>query len=132
MALNSEILHAVGELCRLIKENDAYKAYKTAEEAYAASSDIATLMTEYNVQQLALTEEYKKSESERDTALCDSIQNRINELYRSITENPIYEQYKNSADEYEALYNAVISELQYGITGKASCSGDCSSCGGCH
>ena len=133
MALNSEILHAVGELCRLIKENDTYKAYKAAADAYEKSSDIATYMTEYNVQQLALTEEYKKSEEERDCALCESIQNRINELYRYITENPVYEEYKRCADEYEAFYNLVMSELQYGITGKrASCSGDCSRCGGCH
>ena len=133
MALNSEILHAVAGLCSLIKENDSYKAYKAAADAYETDKTIAGLLTEYNVQQLALTEEYKKSEAERDSELCQSIQNRINDLYRAIVDNPVYEEYKHAADEYEAFYNAVMTEMQFGITGKrSSCSGDCSSCGGCH
>lgn len=132
MALNSEILLAVKNLADLIKADKSYSAMMSAAGAYEKNEKIATALTEYGVQQTALTEEYAKDEAGRDAAFIDSVQNRINELYRVIINDPDYEAYKTASDEYEAFYNSIMAELQYMITGRSACSGDCSSCGGCH
>ncbi len=132
MALNSEILLAVKNLADLIKDDNSFKAMLAAAEVYEKNEKIATALTEYTVQQTALTEEYAKDEADRDGALIDAIQARINELYRTIISDPDYEAYKTASDEYEAFFNSIMSEMQYMITGKSACSGDCSSCGGCH
>lgn len=129
--LNSEILMAVKKLCDLMKDDKTYKAVTDAAEKYNSDPAISTAMTEYSVQQQALAAEYGKEE--RDEALCEAIQNRINELYDTIISTPVYEEYKKASDEYEVFYTAVYDEINYQLTGKrSSCSGDCSSCGGCH
>lgn len=132
MALNSEILLAVKNLADLIKADKSFTTMMAAAEVYEKNEKIATALTEYTIQQTALTEEYAKDETDRDTALIDSVQNRINELYRMIINDPDYEAYKTASDEYETFFNSIMAEMQYMITGKSACSGDCSSCGGCH
>lgn len=132
MALNSEILLAVKNLSDLIKADSSFKAMMSASEKYEKNEKIATALTEYSVQQTALTEEYAKDEDKRDGAFIDVVQNRINELYNLIINDPDYETYKTASDEYEAFFSSIMSELQFMITGRSACSGDCSSCGGCH
>lgn len=130
--MNTEMLAAIKTLCDLIKADPIYKKMEEASKLYESSDKISTAMTEYNVQQTALCEEYAKDEGERDTGLIDSIQGRINELYREIIADPTYEVYKNASDEYQEFYNGILSQMQYLLTGKTACSGDCASCGGCH
>ena len=129
--LDSETMMAVKKLTDLMREHKTYKAVTEAADKYNADPVISTAMTEYSVQQQALAAEYSKEE--RDDALCEAIQNRINELYETIIASPVYEEYKKASDEYEVYYSAVLDELNYQLTGqRSSCSGDCSSCSGCH
>ena len=129
--LSEEILLAAKKLTDLMKEDETYKAVTEASEKYNADPKISVAMTEYSVQQQALANEYAKED--RDDEICEAIQKRINEIYNKIVETPVYEEYKRASDEYAAFYSAVYDELNYQLTGKrSSCSGDCSSCGGCH
>ncbi len=129
--LDHEILAAVKSLCDLMKENGTYKRVTAAAEKYDSDPAITSAMTEYSVQQQALAAEYSKEE--RDDALCEAIQNRINEIYAAVIGTEVYEEYKKASDEYEEFYSAVLDEINYQLTGKrSSCTGDCSSCGGCH
>ena len=130
--LSAEILSAAKKLTDLMKADNTYIAVMNAADKYNSDPEISSAMTEYSVQQQALSQEYAKET--RDEELCEAIQARINELYNKIVSTAAYEEYKAASDEYQAFYSQVYDELNYQLTGKraGACSGDCSSCGGCH
>ncbi len=120
--------HALGEL---IKADPRTAALKAAADKYNTSDELNRLITEYNVQQTALSNEYAKDE--RDEAIIHSIENRMNELYDEVTGNATYSDYVRAKEEYDALYNEVLAEIEFAITGNRPCAHDCSCCGGgCH
>lgn len=131
--LSAEILSAAKNLTDLMKADKTYIAVMNAADKYNSDPEISSAMTEYSVQQQALSEEFSKET--RDDELCEAIQSRINELYNKIVSTAVYEEYKAATDEYQTFYAAVYDELNFLLTGKragSSCSGNCSSCGGCH
>lgn len=123
-----EIMELAAELGKKIKEDPRIIAMKKAEEAYNSDSKLQTLMVEYNAQSTALTEEYKKPE--KDEEFIKRIQDRINQLYHEITENPVLIEYQEAQEIVNVLMNEVNSEITYQITGERPCTHDCSSCGG--
>ncbi len=114
----------------MIKADEATVRYEKASEAYQNDSKINALITEYNVQRTALSEEYKKEE--RDQTLIDSINNRVAEVYAEITNHPVYKEYVEAEEAMNALVNAVNREITAAISGEYpdECTHDCSSCGG--
>ncbi len=123
-----EVMELAAELGKKIKEDPRVVKMQAAEKAYAEDRALMTLMTEYNAQSTALTEEYKKPE--KDTEFIQRIEARINELYHEITENPTMLAYQQAQEEVNVLMNEVNAEITYQITGERPCSHDCSSCGG--
>ena len=130
--LKTELVEAIAKMGELVRADERYKAFEAAAEKYAQDSEISVALTEYNVQQAALAEAF--GAEERDQELCSAIQNKINELYRKITESPVYVAYREAGEEYEAFTKALYGEIEYAITGQrpSNCTHDCSTCGGCH
>ena len=122
-----ELIHALGEE---IKADDRVAALKDAAKAYNESSELLALITEYNVNQTALSAEYGKDD--RDDAVIESIERRLEELYNQVMNNESYKNYLDAKDAYDSFYGEICAELEYTITGNRPCSHDCSSCGGCH
>ena len=132
--MTTEILKEALALGKLIAESDEVKAANAAKEAYENDASVQAAITEYNAHNKALAEEYKKSE--HDEALMASIKNRIGELYNDIVNHPAYIAYMNAQEAVGTLMNHVNDEINFAITGErpseSACSGNCSSCGGCH
>lgn len=128
--LTPEMLLCTKNLAELIKNTEEYAAVTAASAKYEADEEINLAMTEYSVQQQALAAEFSKAE--RDDSICSAIQERINEIYTRVVATEVYAEYKEASDAYEKLYAQVVDELNFQLTGKRSCSGDCSACGGCH
>ncbi|MBQ7820787.1 MAG: YlbF family regulator [Clostridia bacterium] len=124
--MNKEILKACAELAKAIGADDRMKRLDLAKAAYETDSAIKNLMAEYNVQQIALSEEYKKET--RDEEFIGIINKRISELYTLISENPVMVEYMDANEAVNALMNEVNSEIQFFLTGERPCSHDCSSC----
>ena len=124
--MNSEILKACSELAKLISKDDRLKKLNEAKSAYENSSEIKKLMAEYNVQQMALAEEYKKEK--RDEDFIKIINGRIEELYNEISTNRIMRDYMDAQESVNAFMNEVNSEINFFITGERPCTHDCSSC----
>lgn len=132
--MTTEILKEAQVLGKLIAASEEVKAANAAKEAYDNDAAIQAAITEYNAHNKALAEEYKKAE--HDEALMTSIKNRIGELYNDIVNNPVYIAYMNAQEAVGTLMNRVNDEINFMITGErpseSACSGNCSSCGGCH
>ena len=124
--MKKEVLKKCEELAELLKQDERMIALADAKRAYEESSEIKRLMMEYNVQQIALTEEYKKDT--RDEEFIKIINNRIEELYNAISNDLVMKNYISAQEEVNLFMQEVNSEINFFITGDRPCSHDCSSC----
>lgn len=124
--ISEEIRGAAKALADLIRADGRYQAYEAAAKAYETDTEVLGMITEYNVHQAALSDQYAKEE--RDQAMIDSIQHRIDELYGLITSNASYQDFVRAKEESDAFVKMVTGELEFFITGRRSCSHDCASC----
>lgn len=122
-----EIMELATQLGQAIKADERAVGMTAAMEAYNNDEALQGLMLEFNVQQTALQEEYKKPEI--DKAIIESIENRMNELVAQITSSDVYVAAAEAQKAMDALMGEVYAEIEFQITGRRPCSHDCSSCG---
>ena len=127
--LTKEMEESILHLGALVRKDKRTAELTAAEEAYNNDPEMTRLVTEYNVEQSALSEAY--AADERDDELIKAIENRINEIYDAVTNNDLYADYIRAKADWDELYKEVAAQLEFAITGRAPCSHDCSSCGGC-
>jgi len=126
------IFELAAELGKALKEDEKLVRLDAAKKAYESDADLKKKMIEYEVQQKALQVELTRDE--RDTLFIDTIQKRIDTLYREIMEHPVFMELNEAQAEVNELMNAVNNTITFHITGETpSCTHDCSTCGGgCH
>ena len=113
-----------------IRESDEYKRLEAAKKAYEEDEKIAALLTEFEVQNKALSSLREKGEA--DEQLAGMIQGRLNEIYEQVLDMPSYQNYESARKDLDGLIkkvNTVIMTQVYGET--SGCTHDCSTCGGC-
>jgi len=127
-----EIMELAAELGKALKEDARLKKLEEAKKANTTDVELQKKLLEYEVQQKALQGEITKEE--RDTAFIDIIQNRIDQLYREITESPVFLELNEIQAEVNELMNSVNATITANITGEepSSCTHNCATCGGCH
>ncbi|MBO5374079.1 MAG: YlbF family regulator [Clostridia bacterium] len=122
-----EIMELAAQLGQAIKADERVAKMNEAQEAYNKDEKIQSLMLEFNTQQIALQEEYKKPEL--DQKLIEAIEGRLNELVEQITSSPVYLAAVEAQNAMTKLMEEVNAEIEFQITGQRPCSHDCSSCG---
>lgn len=127
-----EIFELASELGKKLKDDARLVAFEQAKQAYAEDLDLKKYTVEYEVQQRAMQNEMAKPD--RDMLLIDTIQRRVDELYRLISENPAYIELNRAQSDVNELMNAVNQTIMSQITGEESsgCTHNCASCKGCH
>ena len=122
-----EIMELATQLGQAIKADARVAKMNEAMEAYNKDEALQGLMLEFNVQQTALQEEYKKPEI--DKAIIESIENRMNEIVAKITSSEVYVAAAEAQKAMDELMSAVNGEIEFQITGHRPCTHDCHSCG---
>ena len=122
-----EIMELAAQLGQAIKADERIAKMNEAREAYESNEDIQKLMLEYNAQQIALAEEYKKDPV--DQKIIEAIENRLDEIVEKVTTNPVFAMVNEAQEAVNKLMNEVNAEIEFQITGQRPCSHDCSSCG---
>ncbi len=128
-----EIFELAVELGNKLKEDERLKKLESARLAYETNTELQSLMSEYETQQQVLQAEVGKAE-DRDMMLVESVQDRINDLYKQIMTHPVFVALNEAQAEVSDLMNAVNNTITMQITGEepSGCTHDCSTCGGCH
>lgn len=126
------IFELAAELGKALKEDEKLIRLEAAKNAYQADASLQKKMVEYEVQQKALQGEITREE--RDTLFIETIQKRIDVLYKEIMEHPVFVELNEAQADVNELMNAVNNTITFHITGETpSCTHDCSTCGGgCH
>ena len=123
-----EIMELAAQLGQAIKADDRIRMMEEARVAYEKDEEIQKLMLEYNAQQIALAEEYKKEPVDQN--IIEAIEKRLEEIVAAVTSNPIFVMVNSAQEAVNALMNEVNAEIEFQITGQRPCSHDCHSCGG--
>ncbi len=123
------IFELAAELGKALKNDEKLIRLESAKKAYESDDELKKKMVEYEVQQKAMQVEITREE--RDTLFIDTIQKRIDTLYREIMEHPVFVELNEAQSDVNELMNAVNNTITYHITGeKPSCTHNCSTCGG--
>ena len=122
-----EIMELAAQLGQAIKADARVKKMEEAKVAYEKDEEIQKLMLEYNAQQIAMAEEYKKDPV--DEKIIEAIENRLNEIVEQVTTNATFVAISEAQEAVQALMTEVNAEIEFQITGQRPCSHDCSSCG---
>ena len=127
-----EIFELAAELGKKLKDDSRLVALENAKKAYEENNELQTALVEYDVQQRAMQKAV--AQSDRDMQMIESIQARIDELYRQIAEHPVFVELNRVQSEVNELMNAVNQTIMTQITGEepSGCTHNCSTCGGCH
>ena len=124
-----EIFELAAALGDALKKDEKLVRLDLAKKAYEENGDLQKKMVEYEVQQKALQVEITRDE--RDTLFIDTIQKRIDVLYREIMEHPVFMELNEAQSDVNELMNAVNNTITYHITGEQpSCTHNCATCGG--
>ena len=131
--MTEEIRKMAEALGKLLKDSDEVKAATAAKAVYDNDEAVQQAIFEYNTQNAVLAKEYQKDE--KDEVFMETVKKRIGELYNEIVNNPAYTAYVQAEEQIGNLMKEVNDELNFQITGErpqSACTGNCSSCGGCH
>lgn len=126
-----EILDMARALGEAIKADSRTERFRKAKDAYDADKELIEAVKEYNVQKMALNEQLKADE--RDDAVTDAIQRRIEEIYNEIIASPVMTEYSESEKQLNDFLSLVNMTISSAISGEeAGCTEEkCKTCGRC-
>jgi cell fate (sporulation/competence/biofilm development) regulator YlbF (YheA/YmcA/DUF963 family) len=127
-----EILQKAKELGIMIAESGEFEMLKIAEERQLADPEAQKLMMEYANKRDELNR--KASSPEISKEEFEEIRKQMQEEFEKLCVNENIKAYLDANSAFSNLINQVNSIIGYFVKGgeESGCSGNCSSCGGCH
>ncbi len=133
-----EIILKTRELCRLLQEEEAYKTYMAAKEANDNDEELQTDIGEFNLMRINLDAELTKEE--KDEEKLKKINEDMRAIYSKIMANESMIKYQTSKKELDGVVDKIYGLILACAAGadpdtaeiSDGCSGNCSSCAGCH
>lgn len=127
-----EILQKAKELGIMIAESGEFEKLKIAEERQLADPDAQKVMMEYATKRDELAK--KASGPDVSKEEFEEIKNQMQVEFEKMCENENVKAYLDASNAFSNMINQVNSIIGYFVKGgdEGGCSGNCSSCGGCH
>lgn len=129
----NEIIEKARELGQMIADSDEIKALKGAEELQLSDPAAQELMMEYaKVREAAAQKAQDPNITKEDF---EGIQKEMEEAFNKLMTNDNIKRYVEANNAFKLLIdqvNAIIGFYVKGEEQQGSCSGNCSSCGGCN
>lgn len=133
-----DIIEKARELGKLIQQEESYIALQKAQADADADMELQNLIGDFNMKRMSINNEASKKDKDSDKlALLNS---QMREDYSKIMSNKNMIAYNEAKDAFDMLANRVLAIVQQSAEGAdpetadystSSCSGSCSTCGGC-
>ena len=133
-----DIIEKARELGKLIQQEESYIALQKAQAEADADMELQNLIGEFNMKRMSINNEASKKDKDSDKlALLNS---QMREDYSKIMSNKNMIAYNEAKDAFDMVANRVLAIVQQSAEGAdpetadystSSCSGSCSTCGGC-
>ena len=134
-----KIIELAREIGRQLQQSETYIRYNMAKQAADDDGELQQLISEFNMIRVNISSETSKSEEERDPEQIRSLNEDMSKVYAKIMTNESMINYNDAKDELDIILQRVNAIIQKSSEGEdpdtadyaASCSGSCSTCGGC-
>ena len=133
-----DIIEKARELGKLIQQEESYIALQKAQAEADADMELQNLIGDFNIKRMSINNEASKKDKDSDKlALLNS---QMREDYSKIMSNKNMIAYNEAKDAFDMIANRVLAIVQQSAEGAdpetadystSSCSGSCSTCGGC-
>ncbi len=133
------VIEKARELGKLIQQDERYAAYYKAKEANDSDEELQKLISEFNMKRIQLNTEMSKPDKDKEKL--SELDTEIKSLYGNIMANSnmtLFNEAKTAMDDMLSQINMVITLSANGEDPETcptetshSCSGSCSTCGGC-
>ena len=136
----ADLLEMAKQLGRELQKDERYLAFRKASEENDNDTALQNLIAQFNQKRLDLgnAEDAPEQDEDRVKALGEEVR----ALYSQIMANDAMRKYQAVRAEFEQLLDGINRVIAYSAAGQdpdtfdataaASCTGDCSACGGCH
>lgn len=133
-----KLLEMAKELGHAIQANDRFVRVQMAQAAADEDEALQALIGEFNLKRMAINAEASKEEGQ-DEAKMRTLNEELRAVYARVMANESMSAYNEAKTELDKVTNAIGAILNMAAQGlnpdeydEHSCSGNCSSCGGCH
>lgn len=132
-----DLIEKTRELGKLLQNEESYKSMKEAEKKADADTELQELIKEFNLKRLSINVETQKAE--KDGEKIAELNKEMQKVYADIMANENMKAYNESKQLFDQVSGRVMTILQNCIAGEnpettdfdSSCTGSCSTCGGC-
>ncbi len=133
------IIEMSREMGKVIQESEEYKALMVAREASDNDENLQQQIQQFNLVRMNLDMESSKEDADQEKI--GSLNEELLTLYTQIMENENMVAFNSAKDAIDTIMNTATSILAAAVNGEDpmtfdpnahSCSGSCSTCGGCH
>ncbi len=132
-----DLIKKTRELGKLIQQEESYIKMKSAEKNADADTELQELIKEFNLKRLSINVETQKVD--KDGEKIARLNKEMQSIYADIMANENMKSYNEAKQEFDQITGRVLTILQNSIAGEDpettdvsdSCTGSCSTCGGC-
>ena len=133
-----DIIEKARELGKLIQQEESYIALQKAQADADADMDLQNLIGDFNMKRMSINNEASKKDKDSDKLTL--LNSQMREDYSKIMSNKNMIAYNEAKDAFDVIANRVLAIVQQSAEGAdpetadystSSCSGSCSTCGGC-
>ncbi len=137
----NEVEAAVRALGKAVQADPRYVDYHAAKAANDADETLQGDIQAFNLKRMAYQREMERSETEQDAAKLQKIEAEVQEIYERVISNPKMQAFNEAKQAMDAMMQEIDMILTLCANGEdpdtchpdlSNCSGDCSSCAGCH
>lgn len=135
-----DVLNAARELAKTLQESEAYIAMSQAREKNDKNIELQEKISNFNLKKIALNRETAKED--RNSDKISTLDREIREVYQDIMNDPDMKAYSEAKGKVDELMKKIEYVLGMALNGadpetiqvpeSTGCSGNCSSCAGCH
>ena len=129
-----EIIKKATALGEALRDSEEMKEYLKQEIIYNSDEEAQRITKEYNEMRENLANEARREDITPMEML--EIRKKLGQKFEEVSKNEVISKYMDAKQEVENLISKANNIIRYFVTGEmeeeSSCSGNCSSCGGCH
>ena len=135
-----DVLNAARELGKALQESEAYIAMSSAREKNDKNLELQEKISNFNLKKIALNRETTKEQ--KDSTKRSTLDREIREAYQDIMNDPNMKAYSEAKGKVDELMKKIEFVLGMALNGadpetievpeSTGCTGNCSSCAGCH
>ena len=132
-----DIITMARELGKALQQEETYINWQNAQHVADADTELQQLIGEFNLKRMIINDEAGKKD--RDQEKLTQANKEMREVYSKIMSNENMIAYNEAKEAFDKVANRVQAIVQQSIEGTdpevadytESCSGSCSTCGGC-